>query len=317
LDEGGDVAEALNPERETQVNATVHAEPLRRRGFGGHLQLRNLRPTRGWKLTRVGVAYLVLAAAVGGAAAGIALALTGSDGSKPAAVPASERWSAWAPTGIGSTAARQIARHVSSQYRLPGGKQLVNVIAHSPALASGLQVFAIGAVEITPDKRAVRLNSDQARSDAQHGLDGARIFPVGEGVMYILCGSADDCSIGDGKPSAARGALVRREALELALYTFKYVQGAESVLAFVPPAPGSQAKHFIFLQRSDVASYLDRPLASTIGPTRTLRPNDLSEKERGFVDAVAVPNLFVLNQTQQLPDGTLALVLAPETLPPL
>jgi hypothetical protein len=317
------VAEAVNRDRDAQLATAAPAQPVRwRRALSGSgsFALRALRTPRRLGLSRVGAAYLLLALAIGGAAAGIALALSGSGKSK-AAVPvaASSSWSTWRPSGIGSTAVRQIAAQVAKQYRLPGGKQLVNVIAHSPALASGLQVYAISAIEVEPDTKAVRLGADAPSRSGESAASQATVFGVGEGVMYILCGSATDCSIGRGKPSAARGALVRREALELALYTFKYVPGTQTVLAFVPPPPGlsNPPKKFIVLRREDVGSYLDRPLPQTIGPSRRITPKDLSGKEKSFVDAATVSHLFELNQTQQLPDGTLALLLAPETLPPL
>ncbi len=46
-----------------------------------------------------------------------------------------------------------------------------------------------------------------------------------------------DCSIKEGKPSNERGLLVTREALELALYTFRYVSGVERVIVTMPPPP--------------------------------------------------------------------------------
>ena len=55
--------------------------------------------------------------------------------------------------------------------------------------------------------------------------------------LYILCGLGKNCSIEGGKASQTRGRLVRREALEAALYTFKFVPSVDSVLAFMPPAP--------------------------------------------------------------------------------
>ena len=41
----------------------------------------------------------------------------------------------------------------------------------------------------------------------------------GDGVLYRLCGLGPNCAIAKGKPSAERHLLLRREALELALYT--------------------------------------------------------------------------------------------------
>ena len=110
------MAEAVKPDHEAAapVAATARAEPLRRRALPGHFQLRSLRPARSLRPTRLGIAYFLLAAALAGAAAGVALALTGSSGGSSSAatsVPGAD-WSAWRPSGIGSTAIRQIASHV-------------------------------------------------------------------------------------------------------------------------------------------------------------------------------------------------------------
>ena len=58
--------------------------------------------------------------------------------------------------------------------------------------------------------------------------------------MFSLCGLGQSCAIATGKASVERGTLVRREILELALYTFKYVGGVNHVIAFMPPARGKQ-----------------------------------------------------------------------------
>ena len=47
----------------------------------------------------------------------------------------------------------------------------------------------------------------------------------------------DKCSIGTGKPSEERTLLLRREALELALYTFRYAKDVKQVIAILPPPP--------------------------------------------------------------------------------
>ena len=60
----------------------------------------------------------------------------------------------------------------------------------------------------------------------------------GNTIAYNLCGiGGKNCAIGIGTPSSARLLLLRREALELALYTFKYVHGVENVVAILPPGP--------------------------------------------------------------------------------
>ena len=57
----------------------------------------------------------------------------------------------------------------------------------------------------------------------------------GKTEMYSFCGLGAHCSIATGKPSQTRGQLVRREALETALYTFKYMPVIDSVIVFMPP----------------------------------------------------------------------------------
>ena len=79
--------------------------------------------------------------------------------------------------------------------------------------------------------------------------------------MYSLCGLGPSCAIATGTASVARGRLVRREILELALYTFKYVPGMQSVIAFMPPKTGSQPQYVVYLQKSDLSQELKLPLA--------------------------------------------------------
>jgi hypothetical protein len=58
----------------------------------------------------------------------------------------------------------------------------------------------------------------------------------GHTIAYNLCGMGSaNCSIGVGTPSPSRLLLLRREALELALYTFKYVGATDNVVAILPP----------------------------------------------------------------------------------
>jgi hypothetical protein len=81
-------------------------------------------------------------------------------------------------------------------------------------------------------------------------------------LMFSLCGAGKKCSIKEGKPSVARGAVLRREALELALYTFRYVDGVDAIIAFLPPKPDSPP-YAVFFKRDDLDSQLDHPLVRT------------------------------------------------------
>ena len=76
-------------------------------------------------------------------------------------------------------------------------------------------------------------------------------------AMYILCGDGPHCAINEGKPSVARGTVLRREALELALYSFRYLDNTDSVVAFFPPQKGKNLNHVYFFAKTDFKDQLD------------------------------------------------------------
>jgi hypothetical protein len=201
-------------------------------------------------------------------------------------------WSAWKPSGGGLGAAKQIADHVGAAYRLPSGFQLVDVIAKEPTVSA--------------DKHEAPLHYIDFRRPRGAGDTYLRIDQSNT-LTYSMCGAGPSCSIATGKPSLARGLLVGREILELALYTFKYVGGVDHVIAYLPPAAGKRPTVAIYLDRADFADQLKRPLATTLSqkvPTvstfggREARTIDTLLNQRGFNFAYA--------QTQQ---GDLVLVL--------
>ena len=98
---------------------------------------------------------------------------------------------------------------------------------------------------------AIAIRPDTSRGQAEE--NDIDVVSGGNSIMYSLCGLGDACSISEGVPSEARHALLRREALELSLYTFKNVDGIDSVTVFLPPRPdGQAAPTAVFLKRSDV-----------------------------------------------------------------
>ena len=101
---------------------------------------------------------------------------------------------------------------------------------------------------------------------------------------------------------------MRREILELALYTFKYVGSIEHVIAFMPPKVGSPPTVAIYLQKGDLSEEL-----KTRWPERSARrcpPHD-DRRARAADDRLAPEPpryTFSLAQSQQ---GDAILVLAP------
>ena len=90
-----------------------------------------------------------------------------------------------------------------------------------------------------------------------------RIFDE-KGVLYRMCGLGKDCSIPGGKPSIQRHLLLRREALELALYSFRYLDGVEQVAVLLPPPPGKTASQAVFFRKPQIAPELKKPLDATL-----------------------------------------------------
>ena len=203
-------------------------------------------------------------------------------------------WSSWKPSGGGEGAAKQIADHVGKAYRLPTGEQLVDVIAKSPAVSPASTVnIPIHYIAI----KALKGQSYQTFA-----------ISSSNSIMYSLCGLGQSCAIASGKASVERGTLVRREILELALYTFKYT-GIKSVIAFMPPTPGTQPKYVVYLQKNDVAPQLRTPLANTLGPKVPL-PATIPAREVHTIDASTESRVysFSLSQAQT---GDAILVLSP------
>src|SRR5262249_49182359 len=141
----------------------------------------------------------------------------------PAPAPA---WSVWQPTGSPERRVAQIGDHVGDEYRLPSGKALVAVTYTGGPVVTGPDgsSFQVRALAVEPDTTAGGAEANDINTATAAGT-----------VMYTLCGLGTACSIAEGKPTVARGQLLRREALELALYTFHYVDGANSALVLLPP----------------------------------------------------------------------------------
>jgi hypothetical protein len=196
-------------------------------------------------------------------------------------------WSSWRPSKDSTTdGAEQIATHVGGRYRLSSGDQLV-LVTGGPLRVAGLDI-------------PVRL----ATRETQGGASEVK----GRTVMYQLCGLGPRCAINKGKPSTTRFLLLRREALELALYSFRYLGGVKNVVALLPPSPGRKPENAMLFRKRDYRSTLDHPIGTTLpSPPPTL--NALPDSpEAGLIQRLTSDNIFRYT-FQQGQDLTAFLVL--------
>jgi hypothetical protein len=246
---------------------------------------------------RFGVAYLLLAALLG-VAVGLFVVFV-SNGGKGGG----QKWSAWKPKADGVQRFDEIAKTVGREYALPSGRQLVGVLSTPPVVQGQGNPVPLRAI-------AVRTGL------AGETSEDASFYGAGDAWAYVLCGFGTSCAISEGKPSVERYDLLRREALELALYTFKYNHNIQSVLAYMPPAKkatssGTATPSLIFVRRGDVKQALDEPLRVTLPPPKTnLKPGQMSAAELARVRRYTDSRVFNF-QFQQLADGTAIVVLDP------
>ena len=215
------------------------------------------------------IAYLLLGAAAG-AALGAFIVLRDKAEPKPSFV-----WSSWKPVASSREAqVFEIANHIGSAYRLASGDQMNAVKIGAPS-GDGT-VRAIGVP---------KTNQPQTLNDFTQ-YDGKK------SAIYRLCGAAQNCSITEGKPTVSRGTVLRREALELALYTMKY-EPIDNVLVFFPPST-RKAKFSLtlFFHRKDLQGRLDHPLRKTLPQSKPPVPGKISDQEQQTVDALTTPAVY-------------------------
>jgi hypothetical protein len=180
--------------------------------------------------------------------------------------------------------ARAIAAHVGAQYELDDGARLTEV------RSSELEL------EGTPLGVAVRPTGGKLQ------------LLEGDGLLYVLNGLGPGGTVAGGKPKKARGRLLMREALELSLYSFRYLDDVTMVGVLLPPAAADDdPARAVFYRPGDLLAQLQVPLARTLSP-RTPRPRTMTTAESGRVDSLALRNLF-LASVEPLKDDQSYLVL--------
>jgi hypothetical protein len=268
-----------------------------------------------------------LAMLAGVAVAGVVIAIVLA--ARGPSTSSSGPWSAWAPQDRGLQGAREIADHIAPLYRISGVDQLavvtVSNLGNPNAAASATTSSATSQSSAGGPLVAVR---PSANSSSVSLISGSTI-------AYNLCGlGSSNCSIGVGTPSTDRLLLLRREALELALYTFKYLPSTQNVVALLPPGRQATTSSLtarppsattatkpldmaLLFQHQELSPFLSHPVDETLTeqfpPTVPQVPLWKQTTEAALVEQITARGIFSEHMTTAQ-DGTNLIVLDP--LPP-
>jgi hypothetical protein len=259
----------------------------------------------------LGVTAALIGLAIGALVIAIVLALnTTRSTSGPA-------WSQWSPPDSGIAGEREIAATVSPFYRAAPAVQLAVVTVHN----------VTGSSSSTSNSNGTQIALRDPTTGSLSTLGGTT-------AVYNLCGLGTSCAIAAGTPSIARELLLRREALELALYTFQYIHGIDSVVAILPPGPTTATATLtpappvpghatpstktiemaMVLQRAALSRELSQPLRATLPEQLPPTVTEMSSAPEAELVSVLTGQTLFQQRTVQAQDGSDVLVLDP--LPP-
>lgn len=198
---------------------------------------------------RFTLAYLLLVV-VFGAVASLFTYLVVREDSQP--------WSTFKPEGEGLARASKIANHVAPNYRADG-EQIALVEAQPPIV----QNRVVDAIAIARDRiRPVG--------------GGYRSFePATRTLFYVFCSPLqEDCALPNATPEHLT--LLQRESLELALYTFKFMDDIDAVVALLPATGGQNPA--VYLRRRALTKQLEQPLHMTLPGRAPFTATSLTDK---------------------------------------
>lgn len=177
--------------------------------------------------------------------------------------------------------AREIATEVARQYRGANGEQIVAVTAQ-PGEVSGLPLQFI----------AFRHGRNRPLTEGD-----VTIVEPGATALYNFCGlgGEQNCSL-PGEPTPERLMLLRREAVELSMYTFRFLPEIQTVVSLLPPVsrgegqpPQTFAVHF---ERRHLENVLNQPFSRILPEQPPYSEGDLTEGESEMINRLTETRLF-------------------------
>jgi hypothetical protein len=269
------MAEAVMPERSSEP---VPSEELPR--------LERPKAVHGGRFM---IGYMVVVLMVGAVLVTLAVITRGGSNSSSTAqvagIPVKEN---------GFQRAREIATEIGRQYRGANGEQIVAVTAQ-PGEVSGLPLQYI----------ALRHGRNRPLTEGD-----VSVIDPGETALFSFCGlgGQQNCSL-PGEASADRLMLLRREAVELSLYTFKFLPEVETVVSLFPPVPrgeGQPPQTFaVYFQRRHLESVLGQPISKTLPESPPFSQGDITPGEAETINRLTETRLFTSSFEQLQTQGVI------------
>jgi hypothetical protein len=240
------------------------------------------------------IGYVVIVLMVGAALVALAIMTRDSSTSPTTAavggIPVAE---------TGFQRAREIATEIARQYRGANGEQLVAVTAQ-PGEVSGLPL------------QYIAMRHGQNRPLTQGDIT---VVEPGETALFSFCGlaGAQNCSL-PGEATPERLMLLRREAVELSFYTFKFLPEIQTVVSLFPPVPrgeGQPPQTFaVYFERRHLENVLREPITKTLPARPPFAEGDLTPGEAEAINRLTETRLFT-SAFEQLPTQGVMLNLSP------
>ena len=197
-----------------------------------------------------------------------------------------QAWSEYTPRATTSSRRLRTWSTTSPKYRFGGRRSPSS--RHSRSSTATLSWTA----SPSPGRRCVRWAA------------ASRLRARGSTIAYVFCGQAQRCAL----PQAGAGEigpLLRRESLELALYTFKYWPDVRSIGL---GKPGGLVERRGLPQAAPLGEVPRQAAPSHAPPHEELTAESLTSAERETIDRVVVNNTF-LSRFEQAPNGRTVLLL--------
>ncbi len=176
-------------------------------------------------------------------------------------------------------------------------------------ISNGVPIAVVQAQPLVYKESAVDGIAFMRAPNQEIGSPFTQFEPAEKTMLYVLCGPGASCALAESGEDVTP--LLREESLELALYTFKYWPGINSVVALLPPSK-SRTPAFLFRRRKLRGTALQAACGDASAAQGLITTGSLSEGEAATVQTLTEGSIF-LSSFSQTPNGHTLLLLGRAT----